>query len=56
MNKQTEIEKMTFLGIRVPEGLKEQFEQEAAKEDLKLTDIVRRAMREYLARKKKAVA
>jgi predicted transcriptional regulator len=54
MARRTEPEGSTYLGIRIPTELKRRLEDQAAQEDLKLTDIVRRAMREYLARRKKA--
>jgi predicted transcriptional regulator len=44
----------SYLGIRINEDLKQQLSDVAKREGLKITDIARRAVREFLDRNKAA--
>lgn len=47
-------EREVMIGFRVPASMKREIEELAKRDDLTLTQIARQALREYLARKKKA--
>jgi hypothetical protein len=47
-------EEMVYLGFRAPVPLKRELEQLAAEKDLTITQVVRQAVREYIARQRPA--